>query len=137
MLQKSRPLIYSTAVSPFLTGAVNKSLDIIFSEEGDKRRQKLSNNIEYFKNKILSLRNKNLEFNFNLFDFANHKSNIFPLVYNDNKNIIEKEKYFIEMGFLLKAIRPPSVPKGTSRFRVILRTEHSKEDIDLLLSYLA
>jgi len=136
ILQKARPLIYSTAVSPFLTGAVNKSLDIIFSEEGNERRKKLINNTEYFKKNIIFLKDKNLEFDFNKFNFHNHHSNIFPLVFKDNKNIMEKESFFLEQGLLLKAIRPPSIPKGTSRFRVILRAGHTKEDIDLLFSYL-
>ncbi len=136
ILQKARPLIYSTAVSPFLTGAVNKSLNIIFSEEGKEKRKKLINNIEYFKKNILLLKDKNLEFDFNKFNFHNHHSNIFPLVFKDNKNIMEKESFFLEKGLLLKAIRPPSIPKGTSRFRVILRSGHTKEDLDFLFSYL-
>ena len=49
---------------------------------------------------------------------------------------MEKESFFLDQGLLLKAIRPPSIPKGTSRFRVILRAGHTKEDIDLLFSYL-
>lgn len=137
ILQKSRPLIYSTAVSPFITGAVRKSLEIIFSKEGEKRRHLLRENIGYLKKGILSLKPSRLEFLFDEIYFEKHNSNIFPLIYSDNSNIIEKEKFFIEQGLLLKAIRPPSVPRGTSRFRVILRSSHSKEDIDFLLSYLA
>jgi 8-amino-7-oxononanoate synthase len=49
---------------------------------------------------------------------------------------MEKESFFLEKGLLLKAIRPPSIPKGTSRFRVILRSGHTKEDLDFLFSYL-
>ncbi len=136
ILQKSRPLIYSTAVSPFITGAVKKSLEIIFSSEGEKRRNLLQENIKYLKNGLLSLSSSWREFLFHEIQIEKHSSNIFPLIYSDSLNIIEKEKFFIKQGLLLKAIRPPSVPRGTSRFRVILRSGHTKEDIDFLLNYL-
>ena len=137
ILQKSRPMLYSTAVSPFITGAVKKSLDIIFSKEGDKKRDLLQENIKYLKKGLLSLKPSKQEFLFCENHIENHNSNIFPLIYSDNLNIIEKEKFFMKQGLLLKAIRPPSVPRGTSRFRVILRSGHTKEDINFLLSYLA
>jgi 7-keto-8-aminopelargonate synthetase-like enzyme len=136
ILQKSRPFIYSTAVSPFITGAVKKSLEIIFGKEGERRRDLLQENIKYLKNGIISLKPSKKEFLFHEIHFEKHNSNIFSLIYSDNLNIIEKEKFFMERGLLLKAIRPPSVPRGTSRFRVILRSGHTKEDIDFLLSYL-
>lgn len=137
ILQKSRPLIYSTAVSPFITGAVKKSLEIIFSNEGDKKRDSLQENIKYLKKGLLSIKASKREFLFHENQIENHSSNIFPLIYSDCLNIIEKEKFFIKQGLLLKAIRPPSVPRGTSRFRVILRSGHSKGDIDFLLNHVS
>jgi 8-amino-7-oxononanoate synthase len=37
-------------------------------------------------------------------------------------------------GFLASAIRPPTVPAGTSRLRLALRAGHSEADIDALLA---
>lgn len=136
MIQKSRHLIYSTAVSPFVTGAVLQSLEIIFSSEGEKLITKLQENISYLRDKIIEFSDTDTEFDFNLFDFNKQKSNIFPLVYKNHLQIKQKEKFFIENGLILKALRPPTVPKGTSRFRIILKASHSKEDLDTLIDYL-
>lgn len=136
IFQKARPLIYSTAASPFVTAAVKKSLEIIFSKEGDKKRHLLCENIEYLKKGLLSLKKERSGFHLHEIYFENHHSNIFPLIYSDQLNIIEKEKLFMRQGLLLKAIRPPSVPRGTSRFRTILRSDHTKNDMDFLLNCL-
>jgi 8-amino-7-oxononanoate synthase len=42
----------------------------------------------------------------------------------------------LEAGMLAAAIRPPTVPKGTSRLRLALRATHGEADIDALLAAL-
>ncbi len=136
MIQKCKYLIYSTAVSPFITGAVKKALEIIFSPVGDNLCLLLQNNIAYFREKLIEISAKENDFNFNFFDLTKHNSNIFPLIYKSHNDIKKKEHFFIESGLILKTFRPPTVPNGTSRFRVIIRADHSKNDIDKLINYL-
>ncbi|WGL60936.1 pyridoxal phosphate-dependent aminotransferase family protein [Pigmentibacter sp. JX0631] len=136
IIQKSKLLINSTAVSPFVTGAVQKSLEIIYSSEGLNLITKLHENISYLRDRLAEFSENESEFNFDIFDFSKQRSNIFPLVYKYHWEIKQKEKYFIENGLILKALRPPTVPKGTSRFRVILKSSHSRNDIDMLVEFL-
>jgi 7-keto-8-aminopelargonate synthetase-like enzyme len=39
----------------------------------------------------------------------------------------------LERGIFCPAIRPPTVPPGTSRLRISLTAEHAEEDVDLLV----
>lgn len=54
----------------------------------------------------------------------------------DAKKAVEASELLFENGLLLSAIRPPTVPKGTSRLRLTVTASHSKSDIDLLLKNL-
>ena len=45
VVQKARPLLYSTAQSPFVSGAVRASLAIVFGDEGDALRARLVSNV--------------------------------------------------------------------------------------------
>ncbi|BBH54137.1 aminotransferase class I/II-fold pyridoxal phosphate-dependent enzyme [Fluviispira sanaruensis] len=128
VMQKSKALIYSTAATPFAVGALLQSLKIIFSEEGQLKRDKLYGNINYFKNRI-SLLHKN-KICQNIYELNNHCSHIIPLIVGDNAVVLKMVQSLLERGILVKEIRPPSVPRGTARLRVILRSDHSKKDID-------
>ena len=131
IIQKSKFFIYSTAISPYITGAVEQSLRIIFSSEGDSRREKLFKNISYFKNELIKQ-------NY-LFPFVreeNHYSPIFPLVFYENNIALQKEKHFLNYHIFVKAIRPPSVPNRTARLRVCLNMSHTKEEMDYFISLL-
>jgi 8-amino-7-oxononanoate synthase len=131
MVQKSRFLIYSTAVSPLITGAVQCSLELIHGKEGEERRNKLFANIVYLKKQ---LRDRNFHFPFIL--EPSHHSPIFPFIVGENQKALYLESYFKKYGVTLRAIRPPTVPNKTARLRLCLNSEHSFENIDLFLNLL-
>jgi len=62
---------------------------------------------------------------------------IFPIVLSDPRSALAAAAELECSGFLVAAIRPPSVPQGTSRLRITLNCAHSAEDVDRLAELLA
>lgn len=122
LIQKARTLIYTTAPPAALAAAAQKSLDIIINEP--ERRQRLQNNIQYFRDcaKHTSL---------NLLDSV---TAIQSLIIGDNNKTLAYSYELKNMGLLVLAIRPPTVAQNTSRLRITLCSEHTREHIDRLIS---
>jgi len=55
----------------------------------------------------------------------------------DARIAVEISNRLYSSGIFLSAIRPPTVPKGTSRLRLTVTAMHSRDDIDYLASKLA
>ena len=60
-----------------------------------------------------------------------------PLVVGDSERAQALSVALQEKGFLIGAIRPPTVPEGTARLRITLSAAHSEEQVDQLLAALA
>ena len=60
-----------------------------------------------------------------------------PLILGDTERALTASRRLLERGFLVPAIRPPTVPEGTSRLRASLSAAHSREDVEGLASALA
>jgi 8-amino-7-oxononanoate synthase len=61
---------------------------------------------------------------------------IVPLMIGDAEAALSLDSRFREAGVLARAIRPPTVPEGTSRIRFNVMETHSEEDIDHVLDLL-
>jgi len=61
------------------------------------------------------------------------ESPILPIIVNDPSLALEMSHGLQKHGIYIPAIRPPTVPKGTSRLRVTVTSEHSIEQIDAAL----
>jgi 8-amino-7-oxononanoate synthase len=124
LVQKSRPYVYTTAISPSLCCATLKSLELIKSGE---QKAKLLANIDYFRNFA-----KSLDLN-----FENSDSAIQPMIIGESDKALELSKKLLEMGFYVSAIRPPTVPPNTARLRFTLCANHRFEQIESLLTKVA
>lgn len=62
---------------------------------------------------------------------------IVPIIVGEERRAIELMQRCQERGINVPAIRPPTVPLGTSRLRVSVRADHTDEQIGLLLEQLA
>lgn len=63
-------------------------------------------------------------------------SPIVPVVLGEESRALAASEKLLEKGFHVIAIRPPTVPPGTSRLRVALSAAHTAEDVDQLADIL-
>ncbi|MEF8792372.1 8-amino-7-oxononanoate synthase [Thiohalorhabdus sp.] len=64
-------------------------------------------------------------------------SPILPVVLGEDDAAIAAQGALEEAGYLVQAIRPPTVPEGTARLRITLRAPHTESDVDGLTAALA
>ncbi|MCE3233643.1 MAG: 8-amino-7-oxononanoate synthase [Rickettsiaceae bacterium] len=116
---KCRSLIYSTALPPSVLASSIAALDII--ENDVEYTSKPKKNAQYF----VSLLGEKI-------NIQDQSSSIVALILGDEQEAIKASNLLEENGFLVSAIRPPTVPQGTSRLRFTFSALHKKEDIEKL-----
>ena len=121
LIQKSRPYIYTTAISPAICVATLKSLDLI--KQGEQKA-KLLTNIDFFQNFSSALG----------LPISPSNSAIQPLIIGDSEKALSISQKLFEQGFYVSAIRTPTVPKGTERLRITLSANHTQSQIEQLLT---
>ena len=125
LIQRSRNYIYTTAMPSALAAATLASLEIVRTEEW--RREHLARLIDRFRTGASTIG----------FSVTPSASPIQPLLVGDPARALAMSGALEERGFLITAIRPPTVPDGTSRLRITLSAAHATSDIDHLLEALA
>jgi 8-amino-7-oxononanoate synthase len=112
----ARPFIFTTAGSPADAAAAAAALDILTSPEGEALVERLRSHVE----KLM----------------PGHESPIVPLVVGDERDALRMSSELLEAGYLVPAIRPPSVPEGSSRLRIALSAAHTDEQVEGLVAAL-
>ena len=123
--ETARPYLFSTAPAPAMAAAMRASLRLIRSQPW--RRAKLASLVARFR-RGASARGLPLQESF---------TPIQPIVLGDNTRALAASKSLETQGYLVSAIRPPTVPDGQARLRVTLGCDHSEADVDGLLNALA
>lgn len=124
LVSKARPFIYTTAIPPSVCGAAMKAFDIVENEPG--LRQRLWENTARLKEGLLGLG----------LDTLGSETPIVPVKLGAAKKAMDISDRLLERGVFIQAIRPPTVPEGTSRLRMTLSASHTAEDVDAALSAL-
>ncbi|MFC0338373.1 8-amino-7-oxononanoate synthase [Kushneria avicenniae] len=127
LIQFARPFIYTTSLSPALTAATLASLDIVQTEP--ERRAHLHHLIRRFRRELSTLALPGIT-------LMPSETPIQPLLIGDEHKAMALSARLRDEGVLCTAIRPPTVPPGTSRLRVTLSAAHTETDLDQLLSAL-
>lgn len=124
LIQSANSYIYTTPAPPPLSAALLASLHEI--EHGDARRTQLFAMIALLKAELKLTR----------WQLWPSETAIQPLIVGDNHEALALSQYLQAQGILVPAIRPPTVPAGTSRLRISLSAAHTAEDVRKLVSVL-
>jgi glycine C-acetyltransferase len=120
----SRTYVFSTAPTPQSVASLIAALEIIETEPW--LREKLWDNINYFKENLLALG----------FDIGNSKTAIFPIIIGDDIKVLEACRMLHENGIYVNPVQYPAVPRRLSRIRISLMSAHEREHLDKTLSVL-
>jgi len=125
LIQQARTYIYTTALPPAIAAASLESLRLLHEESW--RREHLASLITRFRRGAQQLD----------LPLMPSQSAIQPLLAGDAARALSISEKLRQQGLLIGAIRPPTVPAGTSRLRITLSAAHSEAQVDQLLEQLA
>ena len=125
LIHLARPYIYTTALPPAIAEATRTSLVILQAETW--RREKLRKLTEYFRTGAGQLG----------LPLSASSSPIQPLLIGESQKAVNVSNILFKKGFLVSAIRPPTVPAGSARLRITFSAMHDEYQIDQLLDALA
>jgi 8-amino-7-oxononanoate synthase len=125
LIQRSRTYIYTTALPQAVAEATRASLRLVREESW--RREKVSALVRRFRTGATQIGLRLMV----------SDTPIQPVVIGDNESAVRASDVLLSAGFLVAAIRPPTVPAGTARLRFTFTAEHTETQVDRLLEALA
>ncbi len=129
LINFSRPLIYTTGLSPHTLATINTAYDLIQNTNNTPQIEKLHANIDHFNNTINRLKLTA--------HFIQSNSAIHCCIIPGNERVKNVAYELKEQGFDVKAILSPTVTKGQERLRFCLHIYNSKSEITKVLELLA
>jgi len=122
LINRARSFIFSTSPPAPVAAVSRKAIEISASLEGDSLRTALWGNLRHLQS---------------LLDLATPASAILPIVIGNENEAVQASAELLDSGFLVPAIRFPTVAKGSARLRVTLTAGHAKQDIESLAKALS
>jgi len=117
LVNTARPFIFSTAPPPPSVAAALASLELLL--EQPRRVDKLAANAGVLRDELAR----------EGFDVSGSTTQIVPLVVGDARTAMRICEAAIERGVFAQAIRPPTVPPGSSRLRLAVMASHSRAEL--------
>jgi len=116
LVNRARSFIFTTAPTAADTAAALAAIRVCQSPEGADLRRQLRANIDAFS--------------------PDHPSPIVPIVLGEEAAAMSTSAMLLDRGFLVPAIRPPTVPENTSRLRLAFSAAHTRDQVSSLRSLL-
>ena len=122
LINKARPFIYSTAPPAFLAATVQRALALV--DEEPWRRKRVLELAGVARDRLPGA------------ERVGRGSQIIPIILGEAQRALKIAETLQRTGFDVRAIRPPTVPEGTSRLRVSVHADHSESEIQALAAAL-
>lgn len=117
LINSARSFIFSTSLPPSVCGSAIKAFDLIENEP--ELIAKLHENVSELKEGLKKFYHP----------INNNEIPIIPLILGDAEKTMRICEELLDDGIFIQGIRPPSVPKGTSRLRLTVTAIHTTEQI--------
>ena len=125
LLQRARTYIYTTALPPAVAAATRAALRVMREEPW--RRSRVLEHAARFRAGLADLGLRSLP----------SRTPIQPVLIGDEAAAVAASDALFELGFWVPAIRPPTVPVGTSRLRITFSASHTAAQVEQLLARIA
>ena len=122
LTNKAGEYIYSTFLSPHQAGVALATVNMV--RNADEKRESLKLISRWLRNKLAEYINVQ----------TNYNTPIIPIIIGDSASTLKLQTLFLNKGIIVGAVRPPTVPRGSSRIRLSLNSELSKEKLEPLIS---
>jgi 8-amino-7-oxononanoate synthase len=127
LVNRARSFIYSTAPLPAAAAAASAAINFLQTPSGRERQEKLWARIGDFAREAPE----------RLLTEGPVQSAIIPVILGDEDKALAASQWLKERGFLVPAIRYPTVARGSARLRVTLSAAHTQEQVSALCAALA
>lgn len=122
LVQRARPLLFSTSHPPAVTAACLAALDLL--ESDDSLIKRLWDNTDYFRSGLASLG----------FDVSGSETPIIPVIVGEGDRAMQLSDRLFEEGVFAQGIAFPTVPRGKARVRTIVTAAHTRDDLNAALN---
>ncbi|MBM4122827.1 MAG: 8-amino-7-oxononanoate synthase [Nitrospira sp.] len=122
LVNRARSFIYTTAPPPSAAAAALAALAVVRSDQA--RRARLWANQQRFQAGLRSLG----------FTLPDTQSPILPVLIGDPEKAVALAERLLQLRVYAPAIRPPTVPRGSSRIRTTVTSEHTDDQLDQVLA---
>lgn len=124
LINVSRPFIFATALPPAICAAAEEAISVM--RDTPALRKRLWENVDSLLSGFKTLKTAQ----------PAERSPIIPLMIGPEKEALRISEALMREGFLIPAVRTPTVPKGKARLRVTVSAAHTPKDIQRLLAAL-
>jgi 8-amino-7-oxononanoate synthase len=125
LIQKARTYIYTTALPPGVAAATRAALRV--SQDESWRRTRVLSLVERFRSRATGAG----------LPLGESHTPIQPVLLGTSERALAASAALEARGYLVTAIRPPTVAAGAARLRVTLSAAHTDEQVDSLVDALA